>query len=108
MRGYKRRVARGVYQNAYLDLSYAIPLLGYGEMLAFTRQALGVAPSSKLLYSSDGTGTPELHWMGAHDGRRVLGEVLGEMVGHGELSVSEAEAVGEAVLRGNATRLYGL
>ncbi len=97
-----------VYQNAYLDLSYAIPLLGYGEMLAFTRQALGVAPSSKLLYSSDGTGAPELHWMGAHDGRRVLGEALGEMVGHGELSASVAEAVGESVLRGNATRLYGL
>ena len=97
-----------VYGNAYLDLSYAIPLLGYGEMLAFTRGAFGVAPTSKLLYSSDGTGAPELHWMGAHDGRRVLGEVLGEMVGHGEFSVPEAEAAGEAVLRGNANRLYGL
>lgn len=97
-----------IYQNAYLDLSYAIPLLGYGEMLAFTRQALGVAPSSKLLYSSDGIGAPELHWMGAHDGRRVLGEILGEMVGHRELSVPEAEAAGEAVLRSNATNLYGL
>jgi len=97
-----------VYGNAYLDLSYAIPLLGYGEMLGFTRHALGVAPTSKLLYSSDGTGTPELHWMGAHDGRRVLGEALGEMVQYGEMSVSEAEATGEAILRGNATRLYGL
>ena len=97
-----------VYGNAYLDLSYAIPLLGYGEMLAFTRHALGVAPSSKLLYSSDGTGTSELHWVGAHDGRRVLGEALGEMVSYGEMSVSEAEAAGEAILRGNATRLYGL
>jgi hypothetical protein len=32
-----------VYENAYLDLSYGIPLLGYGEMLSFTRAALGVA-----------------------------------------------------------------
>src|SRR5215211_5081771 len=32
-----------VYENVYLDLSYGIPLLGYGEMLAFTREALGVA-----------------------------------------------------------------
>ena len=97
-----------VYENAYLDLSYGIPLLGYGEMLSFTRQALGVAPISKLLYSSDGIGVPELHWMGATDGRCALGEALGELVGQGELSDSEAEAAGEAVLQGNAIRLYRL
>src|SRR5215212_9395916 len=97
-----------VYENAYLDLSYGIPLLGHNEMLSFTRQALGVAPSSKLMYSSDGIEVPELHWISALDGRRVLGEALGEMVSHGELTLPEAEATGEAVLRGNATCLYGL
>jgi hypothetical protein len=97
-----------VYENVYLDLSYGIPLLGYGEMLSFTRSALGVAPSSKLMYSSDGIGVPELHWISAIDGRRVLGRALGEMVSHAELSLSEAEAVGDSVLRGNATRLYRL
>jgi hypothetical protein len=97
-----------VYENAYLDLSYGIPLLGYGEMLSFTRAALGVAPASKLMYSSDGIGVPELHWISALDGRRVLGEALGEMVYHGELALPEAEAVGEGILRTNARRLYGL
>ena len=97
-----------VYENVYLDLSYGIPLLGYGEMLSFTRAALGVAPLSKLLYSSDGIGVPELHWMGAMYGRRVLGQALRELVANGELDVSEAEAAGEDVLRGNATRLYRL
>jgi hypothetical protein len=97
-----------VYQNVYLDLSYGIPLLGYGEMLSFTRQALGVAPSSKLMYSSDGIGVPELHWISAMDGRRVIGEALGELVSRGELDLAAAEAAGEDVLRANATRLYGL
>jgi predicted TIM-barrel fold metal-dependent hydrolase len=97
-----------VYENAYLDLSYGIPLLGYGEMLSFTRAALGVAPTSKLMYSSDGIGVPELHWISALDGRRVLGEALTEMVSYGELTLPEAEAAGEGILRGNATRLYGL
>jgi len=97
-----------VYENVYLDLSYGIPLLGYNEMLSFTRQALGVAPSSKLMYSSDGIEVPELHWMSAIDGRRVIDQALGELVVHGELSLSEAEAVGESVLLENATRLYGL
>jgi hypothetical protein len=97
-----------VYENVFLDLSYGIPLLGYGEMLSFTREALGVAPISKLLYSSDGIGVPELHWMSAIDGRHVLGQALEELVAHGEMSIPDAEAAGEDVLRGNATRLYRL
>jgi predicted TIM-barrel fold metal-dependent hydrolase len=97
-----------VYENVYLDLSYGIPLLGYGEMLSFTRQALGVAPSSKLMYSSDGIGVPELHWISAIDGRRAIGEALGELMSQGELDLSDAEATGESILRANATRLYRL
>ena len=97
-----------VYENVYLDLSYGIPLLGYGEMLSFTRQALGVAPSSKLVYSSDGIGVPELHWISAIDGRRAIGQALGEMVHHEETGLTEAEAAGESILRGNAIRLYKL
>jgi uncharacterized protein len=97
-----------IYENVYLDLSYGIPLLGYGEMVSFTRQALGVAPTSKLVYSSDGIGVPELHWISAIDGRRAIGQALGEMVAHRELSLPEAEAAGESILRHNATRLYRL
>src|SRR5215213_4946463 len=97
-----------VYENVYLDLSYGIPLLAYEEMLSFTRQALGVAPSSKLMYSSDGIGVPELHWISAIDGRRAIGEALGELVSRRELDLAAAEATGEDVLRVNATRLYRL
>ncbi len=38
----------------------------------------------------------------------ALGQVLGEAVGTGELDLTEAEQAGEAILRGNATQLYGL
>lgn len=95
-----------VYDNVYLDLSYGIPFLGVDEILAFTRAALGVAPLSKLLYSSDGVGVPEVHWLSARDGRRVLGRALGECVASGELSRAEAERAGAAILRDNAVRLY--
>lgn len=97
-----------VYDNVYLDLSYAIPFLSYGEMLQFTRAALGVAPLSKLMYSSDAVGVPELIWSSAAMGRRVLGEALGELVASGELDTAEAETFGAAILRGNADRLYQL
>jgi hypothetical protein len=97
-----------VYGNVYLDLSYGIPFIGSGEMAAFTRAAFGVAPASKLLYSSDGVGLPEFHWLSAIQGRRVVGQVLGEIVSQGDLSMLEAEAIGDSVLRSNAIRLYNL
>jgi hypothetical protein len=97
-----------VYENVYFDLSYAIPFLGYSEMLEFTRGALDVAPTSKLVYSSDAVGVPELHWISARDGRKILGQALGERVANGELDVAEAEAAGVAILRDNALRVYGL
>jgi predicted TIM-barrel fold metal-dependent hydrolase len=97
-----------VYEHVYLDLSYGIPFLGYNEMLQFTRAAFDVAPYSKLLYSSDGVGVPEIHWLSARDGRSILGTVLGERVANGELDSAEAETIGTAVLRDNALRLYGI
>jgi len=97
-----------VYENVYFDLSYGIPFLGYHEMLRCTQTALDVAPSSKLLYSSDGVGVPEIHWLSARDGRRILEQALSERVDSGELSTTEAEGVGTAILRDNARQLYGL
>jgi len=69
---------------------------------------LGAAPASKIMYSSDGARVPELHWLAAHDGRRLLGEVLGELVADGDLTDAQARAAGEQVLRDNARALYGL
>jgi predicted TIM-barrel fold metal-dependent hydrolase len=97
-----------VYEHVYLDLSYGIPFLSYDEMAAFTRAALGVAPYTKLLYSSDAVGVPELHWLSAISARRVLSEVLGECAARNELSIAEAQTVGAALLKENAVRLYRL
>jgi hypothetical protein len=97
-----------VYGNAHLDLSFGIPFLSRQEMRAVTRAALGAAPLSKLMYSSDGARVPELHWMAAHDGRRILGQVLTEVVADGDLTVGRARRAGEQILRGNAEALYGI
>jgi predicted TIM-barrel fold metal-dependent hydrolase len=96
-----------VYGNVHLDVSYAIPFLSRGEMLAMTRAVLAVAPFTKLMYSSDGARVPELHWLGAHDGRRALSAALGELVVDGDLDIDEARRAGERILRDNAYELYG-
>ncbi len=69
-----------IYPHVYFDLSYTIPFIDKLEMLAFTRQALSIAPASKLMYSSDGIYVPEMHWAGAIRGRKILGQVLQDMI----------------------------
>jgi hypothetical protein len=95
-----------VYPHVYLDLSYAIPFLSVAELTSMTRAALGTAPFTKLMYSSDGARVPELHWLGARDGRRAIAAVLDELVGHGDLDAAEARAAGARILRDNAEALY--
>lgn len=97
-----------VYPNAYLDLSYAVPFLNWRELLAMTHQALGVAPTSKLLVSSDASGLPELVYIGATRARSILAQALFEVVQDGELSLVDARRYGEAILRDNAIKLYRL
>ncbi|MBG6106904.1 amidohydrolase family protein [Frigoribacterium sp. CG_9.8] len=97
-----------VYGNAYLDVSYSIPFLSRSEMTSMTRAALGAAPFSKVMYSSDAVGIPEMHWMGAIEGRQAIGTALGEMVDAGELNQSEARDAGRLMLNATAARLYGL
>jgi len=97
-----------VYGNAYLDVSYSIPFLSRSEMTSMTTAALGAAPFSKVMYSSDAVGIPEMHWMGAIEGRHAIGTVLGAMVDADELTESEARDAGRMMLNATAARIYGL
>ena len=90
-----------VYANVFLDVSLTIPhVWRAAEMI---RQALELAPVSKLLYASDAARTPELYYLAATWSRAALAEVLGEA-----LPAGEAEAAGRQVLRETALALYGL
>lgn len=97
-----------VYGNAYLDLSYGIPFLGFQEMLSFTKAAVDVAPISKLLYSSDAVGIPEMYWHSAVTAKDILARVLSDAVVSGDLTTIAAETAGRAILADNARKLYGL
>jgi hypothetical protein len=97
-----------VYPQVYFDLSYAIPFVERLEMLAFTRQALSIAPASKLLYSSDGIHVPDMHWVAAVRGRSVLSQVLDEMIEHDEINQEQAYLLAQQVLRDTAYTVYRL
>jgi uncharacterized protein len=86
-----------VYGNVWFDLSLTIPHVSRpAEAL---REALELAPVSKLLYASDAARTPELYYLAAKWWREALAEVL---------PPEDAEADARAILRENALALYGL
>jgi uncharacterized protein len=90
-----------VYGNVWFDVSLTIPHVARpAEVL---REALELAPVSKLLYASDAARTPELYYLGAKWWREALAEVLAEA-----LPATEAEEAGTLILRDNALVLYDL
>jgi uncharacterized protein len=97
-----------IYPHVYFDLSYTIPFVDKLEMLAFTRQALSIAPASKLMYSSDGINIPEMHWAAAVRGRAILAQVLQEMIDADEIDDEQANHLGRQVLRATAYTVYRL
>ena len=97
-----------IYPHVYFDLSYMIPFVDRLEMLAFTRQALGVAPASKLMYSSDGIHVPEMHWAGAIRGRSIIGQTLQEMIDADEIDEEQALDLAQQILHDTAYTVYSL
>jgi predicted TIM-barrel fold metal-dependent hydrolase len=77
-------------------------------MLAFTRQALSVAPASKLMFSTDGIHLPEMHWVGALRGRSVIAQVLEELIATDEIDEEQAYSLAQQILHDTAYAVYKL
>jgi uncharacterized protein len=90
-----------VYGNVWFDLSLTIPHVS--QPAQAIREALELAPVSKLLYASDAARTPELYFLAARWWRLALAEVLPEL-----LPEEEVEQAARLILRDNARALYRL
>ncbi len=96
-----------IYANIFVDLSLAIPF-AVGEIPVMLPQLLGLAPTSKLLYASDGFSIPELFWLGAKAIRPALARQLDQLVADGILPAAKAYATAEQILYQNSEVLYNL
>lgn len=95
------------FNNVHLDGGLAINYLG-ARAPAFIGRLLELAPLRKILYSSDGFGPAELHFLGAHLWRRGMHRVLTEFVDGGDWSERDAVRVVDLIAHGNARRVYRL
>jgi hypothetical protein len=95
------------YHNVSLDLSLMIPWSSIG-IARRIEQTLEIAPTSKVMYGSDGIHVPELFWISALNTRRALGQVLDRLIDDEVLGDQEAIEVGKDILYRNAERIYGV
>jgi predicted TIM-barrel fold metal-dependent hydrolase len=95
------------YPNVYIDLSETIPFISVGlrdRLLSL----LEMAPTTKIMYGSDGFNIPELYWFSAIQAKRALASTLDELIRYEGLGEDDANCIGESFLAGNARRLYRL
>ena len=96
-----------MFPNVYADMGETI-LFAPGEATEIYRELIGLAPASKLLFSTDASLVPELYWIGARIGRRALGRVLDEHIADGAIDESTALDWAEAMLWRNSEAVYSL
>jgi predicted TIM-barrel fold metal-dependent hydrolase len=95
------------FNNVYLDGGLSINYLG-ARGPAFVARLLEMAPFRKIVYSSDGFGPAELHFLGAELWRRGIHRTLAGFVDAGDWSEADALRVVDLIARDNAARIYRL
>jgi uncharacterized protein len=95
------------FNNVYLDGGLSINHLG-ARAPAFIARLLELAPFRKILYSSDGFGPVELHYLGTRLWRNGIHRVLSGFVTEGDWSAADAVRVVDLIARDNAARIYQL
>jgi uncharacterized protein len=94
-----------VFPQVYVDAGLATHNLGRGSA-ALIAEALELTPFGKFLYSSDGFGLPELHYLGAVLFRRGLSRFLRDGLDDGDWTEADTEQIARQAGYENAERVY--
>jgi uncharacterized protein len=96
-----------IFPHVYLDVGLVSHYLGPGSGTA-VRQAMEIAPFSKILYSSDSYGLGEHYAVSAANWRTSFAVLMDEWVGSGWATPGDAERIASMVASNNAKRVYKL
>lgn len=116
-----------VYNNVYLDMGEVFPMISRDGQKSVVKQLLELAPSNKLLWSTDGHWFPETYALANAQMREVLNEVslplrlllllllfltgmqvLVKYVTKGQMTVNQAIDLTRKLLFENSNKLYNL
>jgi len=95
------------YPNVFLDLSETIPFISIGVKEKLLN-LFEMAPTTKIMYGSDGFKIPELHWFSSIQAKKALTAALNELVESREIDEESAYEVAKQFLSDNAKRIYNL
>jgi predicted TIM-barrel fold metal-dependent hydrolase len=93
--------------HTWVDLAWTTPWTSLRIADCF-REAMSIAPLSKLTIGSGGHDIPEIAWLASKVSKIGLAEVLEDAVRLGLIAPKQAEKVARMILHDNAARLYGL
>jgi uncharacterized protein len=93
------------FNNVYLDGGLTINHLG-ARAPSFIARLLELAPLRKIVYSSDGFGPAELHFLGATLWRNGIHQVLSGFVANDDWDEADAIRVVDLIAHINAARIY--
>jgi uncharacterized protein len=96
-----------VLPRVHIEVSEGIPFASTAAWDIYDG-VLALAPVNKICYGSDGYTVPEIIYTSAKLGKEALADVLNANVERRMLSESDAQQAAEAILAGNASRLYGI
>ncbi|CDO70431.1 hypothetical protein BN946_scf184999.g72 [Trametes cinnabarina] len=97
-----------VYDNVYLDFGEIFPFLSPDGQRQVVREVLELAPTNKIMWSTDGHFWPESYYLGTLQARQALYEVLESSVKRWELTPLQAVGIVKRALFDNANTLYNL
>ena len=96
-----------MFPHVFFDVGEALNYSGL-QSAQIVAESLEIGPFSKQLYSSDGWGPVELHFLGAKLWRRGMARVLSTWVEENDCTLNDAIRVITMIGRTNAMHLYGI
>ncbi|KAG6908703.1 hypothetical protein DXG01_003636 [Tephrocybe rancida] len=97
-----------IHPNVYLDFGEIFPAVSAHGQRAMLQHILELAPTNKIMWSTDGHFWPESYYLGTIQAREALYTVLRAIVDRGELSEAVAVNIVQGALFHNANKLYKL
>lgn len=94
-----------VFRHVRVDVGLAVPLIGARAGTVYA-ELLELAPFPSVLYSSDGCGVPETHYLGATLFRHHVGRLVDSWIGDDLITTADAEQLVHAMATDNARTTY--